>query len=134
MSFTPALKGAFDFKNDAHAIASALTSLHGALQFIEAKAGVINNAKTEATVETITAFIPGVGAQAVVIERAGFAALGIVLSLIKVLDAADEATLAALKAKLADVGLDEATISSFKAFADEFKGDLNTISGIKLAA
>lgn len=131
MSFTSAIKSAFNFKNDAHALASGLTTLHKALQYVEDKGAEFLTSGAEEKIEAVTSVVPGIGAKAVVIERAAFSSLGIILTLVKQLDSADQAALAALQANLANAGLDKDTIAAFTQFSKDFAGDLASV-GVKL--
>jgi 3-oxoacyl-(acyl-carrier-protein) synthase len=75
-------------------------------------------------VESISGLIPGVGAQAVVIERAAFSALGMVV-------AAVHATGGAAAANGLNVSLDQGTVAAFEQLIASCKSDLESL-GYKL--
>jgi hypothetical protein len=115
-------KSVFAFASIGHFFASAFSDLQKACVFVEkVGASVATNA---VTVEAITGLIPGVGSQAVVIERAAFSALGMVV-------AAVHATSAAASASGLNVSLDEATVQAFEQLIASCKSDLESL-GYKL--
>jgi len=117
-----AVKSVFGFSSVQHFFASAFTDLQKACAFVE-KAGVevANNA---ATIEAITGLVPGIGSQAVVVERAAFSALGLVV-------AAVHAAGGAAAANGLNVSLDQATVQAFEQLIAGCKADLASL-GYKL--
>ena len=111
-------KSKFGFSSIEHFFASALGDLQKASLFAERiGAAVASNA---GTVETITGLIPGAGSQAVVLERAAFSALGLVV-------AAIHSTSTAATASGLSIPLDEATVLAFKELIAGCRSDLETL-------
>ncbi len=111
----------FGFAGMDHFFASAFHDLQKALQFAER---VGTKAESEAgTVEAITALLPN-GSTAVVLERAAFAALGLVLS------AANAASAAAGQDGV-NLKLDAAMVVAFRALIAGSKSELEAL-GYKL--
>jgi hypothetical protein len=110
------------FQSIGHAFAFALEKIHAGLQAVERIIPAVQ--KDAATVEGITALIPGAGAQtAVAIERVAFGILGDVAAAI---NAADQATLA----KGVNVTLDAAAATAVKSLLTDFKSELQA-AGLK---
>ena len=115
-------KSMFAFSSVQHFFASALGDLQKACAFTE-KAGTVIEANA-GTVEAISGLIPGLGGQAVLLERAAFSALGLVV-------AAVHATGGAASANGLSVSLDEATVQAFEQLIAGCKSDLEKL-GYKL--
>jgi hypothetical protein len=115
-------KSVFAFASIGHFFASAFSDLQKACVFVE-KVGTSVVAHA-GTVESISGLIPGVGAQAVVIERAAFSALGMVV-------AAVHATGGAAAANGLNVSLDQGTVAAFEQLIASCKSDLESL-GYKL--
>ncbi len=115
-------KSMFAFSSVQHFFASALGDLQKACAFTE-KAGTVIQANA-GTVEAISGLIPGLGGQAVLLERAAFSALGLVV-------AAVHATGGAASANGLSVSLDEATVQAFEQLIAGCKSDLEKL-GYKL--
>lgn len=115
-------KSVFGFESVAHFFASAFGDLQKVSRFIE-KVGV-EAATNAGTVEAITGLIPGVGSQAVLLERAAFSALGLVVGAV-------HAASGAASASGVNVSLDEATVQAFEQLIAGCKADLETL-GYKL--
>jgi hypothetical protein len=115
-------KSVFAFASIGHFFASAFSDLQKACVFVE-KVGTSVVADA-GTVESISGLIPGVGAQAVVIERAAFSALGMVV-------AAVHATGGAAAANGLNVSLDQGTVAAFEQLIASCKSDLESL-GYKL--
>jgi hypothetical protein len=104
----------FGFVSAGHFWAAAMHDLKNALVFVEEGGAEI--AKSEKTVEGITSLLPN-GSQAVVLERAAFSALGMVLGAVQAAgSAADQSGL--------NLQLDTAAAAAFRSLVDGFKGDL----------
>jgi phage-related tail protein len=115
-------KSVFAFSSVGHFFAAAFSDLQKACVFVEkVGASVASNA---GTVEAITGLVPGVGSQAVLVERAAFSALGMVV-------AAVHATGAAASASGLNVPLDQATVQAFEQLIADCKSDLDSL-GYKL--
>jgi hypothetical protein len=115
-------KSIFGFASIEHFFASALGDLQKASLYVD-KVGA--EAESEAgTVETITSLIPGIGSQAVLLERAAFSALGLVV-------AAVHSTNAAATANGLNVPLDESTVIAFQELITGCKNDMEKL-GYKL--
>jgi hypothetical protein len=111
-------KSIFGFASIEHFFASALSDLQKASLFLDKLgAGVVTNA---GTVETITGLIPGVGSQAVVLERAAFSALGLVVAAVHT--ASGAASVHGLS-----VPLDQATVEAFEQLIAGCKSDLASL-------
>ncbi len=111
-------KSIFGFTSIEHFFASALGDLQKASLFAERiGASVASNA---GTVEAITSLVPGAGSQAVVLERAAFSALGLIVATIH--STSDAATANGLS-----IPLDEATVQAFKELIAGCKNDMETL-------
>lgn len=111
-------KSTFGFSSIQHFFASALSDLQKACLLVE-KVGVSIDSNA-GTVEAITGLIPGVGSQAVLLERAAFSALGLVV-------AAVHATGSAAAASGISIPLDEATVQAFEQLIASCKTDLASL-------
>jgi hypothetical protein len=111
-------KSAFGFASIGHFFASALSDLQKACLLVE-KVGA-SAATNAGTVEAITGLIPGIGTEAVVLERAAFSALGLVV-------AAVHATGTAASANGLNVSLDETTVQAFQQLITNCKSDLESL-------
>ena len=111
-------KSVFGFDSVGHFFASVLRDLQKASLFAE-KVGVAAQTH-EGTIEAITGLIPGAGSQAVVLERAAFSALGLVI-------AAVEATGTAASENGLSVTLDQAAVNAFRQLLAGCKGDLESL-------
>ncbi len=122
VSLSSSAKSVFAFSSVQHFFASALGDLQKACAFIE-KAGTVVDANA-GTVEAISGLIPGFGSQAVLLERAAFSALGLVV-------AAVHSAGGAASANGLNVSLDEATVQAFEQLIAGCRSDLETM-GYKL--
>jgi hypothetical protein len=111
----------FGFACMDHFFASAFHDLQKALQFVERVGAKVQS--EEGTVEAITALLPN-GNTAVVLERAAFAALGLVLN------AANAASAAAAQDGV-NVKLDAEMVAAFRGLIAGAKGELEAL-GYKL--
>jgi hypothetical protein len=115
-------KSGFGFSSVQHFFASAFSDLQKACAFVgKVGASVANNA---GTVEAITSLVPGVGTQAVLVERAAFSALGLIV-------AAVHATNGAAAAEGLNLSLDQSTVAAFEQLIAGCKSDLESL-GYKL--
>lgn len=111
-------KSVFGFSSIGHFFASALRDLQKAALFMD-RVGA--TAVSEAgTVEAVTGLVPGIGNQAVLLERAAFSALGLVV-------AAVHTTSTAATANGLSIPLDEATVQAFQQLIAGCKNDLETL-------
>ena len=115
-------KSVFAFTSVEHFFASALGDLQKACSFAE-KVGTAVEANA-GTIEAITGLVPGYGSQAVLLERAAFSALGLVI-------AAVHATSGAAAENGLNVSLDQATVKAFDTLITGCKADLEKM-GFKL--
>ena len=122
VSLSSSAKSVFAFSSVQHFFASALGDLQKACAFIE-KAGTVVDANA-GTVEAISGLIPGFGSQAVLLERAAFSALGLVVAAVH--SAGGPASANGL-----NVSLDEATVQAFEQLIAGCRSDLETM-GYKL--
>lgn len=111
-------KSIFGFSSIEHFFASALGDLQKASRFADKVGSVVCN--NSGTVEAITSLIPGVGGQAVVLERAASSALGLIVGAV-------HATSAAATANGLNVPLDEATVRAFQELIAGCRSDLETL-------
>ncbi len=111
----------FGFGSVEHFMASAFHDLQKALLFAEQSGA--KAMKAEGTVEGITALLPN-GSTAVVLERAAFSALGMVLA------AANAASAAAVQNGL-DLKLDAAAAAAFRSLIESCRSEL-AVLGYKL--
>jgi hypothetical protein len=111
----------FGFACMEHFFASAFHDLQKALQFAERVGAKVQS--EEGTVEAITALLPN-GNSAVVLERAAFAALGLVLN-------AANAASAAVSQDGVNLKLDAALVAAFRELIAGSKGELEAL-GYKL--
>ncbi len=115
-------KSVFGFSSIQHFFASALGDLQKACAFAEkVGTGIEANAPT---IEAISGLLPGFGTQAVVLERAAFSALGLVV-------AAVHATKGAASENGLNVSLDQVTVTAFEQLIAGCKSDLEQL-GYKL--
>lgn len=105
----------FGYSSVSHFFASALGDLQKACAFAEKAGAVI--AANAGTVEAITGLLPGVGSQAVLLERAAFSALGLVV-------AAVHATGGAASENGLNLSLDQATVQAFRQLIAGCEADL----------
>ena len=115
-------KSIFGFASIEHFFASALGDLQKASLFLD-RVGA-EAASNAGTVETITSLVPGIGSQAVLLERAAFSALGLVV-------AAVHSTSTAASASGLNVSLDEATVIAFQDLIAGCRNDMEKL-GYKL--
>lgn len=111
----------FGFSSLGHFFAAAFSDLKKAEQFVISQLPKV--LAQEGTVEAITSLVPG-GQAAVLVERAAFQALGLVLATVH---AASDAQ----AANGVDVKLDAALVQAFKDLINGAKGDLASL-GYKL--
>ena len=100
---------AISFNSIGHFFAKAFTAIKNDVPKVVSavESGIVQVEGTESTVETVTSVIPG-GSSVVPIEKAAYAVLGEIASLLSAGDAA-------AKAKLADAGLDSAVVEKVEA-------------------
>ncbi len=111
-------KSVFGFESIPHFFASALGDLQKACSFAERVGTVVG--ENADTIEAITSLVPGVGSQAVLLERAAFSALGLVV-------AAVHASSGAASADGLSLSLDEATVAAFKQLISGCEADLERL-------
>jgi len=111
-------KSVFGFQSIGHFFASAFSDLRKATLFVD-KIGT-EAVSHEGTIEAITGLIPGIGGQAVILERAAFSALGLVV-------AAVNAAGSAASANGLNVALDQATVQAFEQLIASSKSDLESL-------
>ncbi len=122
VQLSSSVKSVFSFSSLSHFFASALGDLQKACAFVEkVGAGVEANA---GTIEAISGLLPGFGSQAVLLERAAFSALGLVV-------AAVHTTSSAASENGLNVLLDQATVKAFEDLIAGCKVDLEKM-GYKL--
>ena len=115
-------KSVFAFSSVQHFFASALGDLQKACAYAEKVGTAIES--NSGTIEAITALVPGYGSQGVLLERAAFSALGLVI-------AAVHATNGAASENGLNVSLDQGTVKAFEDLIAGCRADLEKL-GYKL--
>lgn len=97
----------FSFTSIGHAIAAGFQDVVKGEQAVSKFIAKIDTPDNQALVEGLTAIVPGVGSQAVLVERGVFAVAGEVASVLKDFDTASVE-------KLVNAGLDRTVITDFQ--------------------
>jgi hypothetical protein len=123
---------AFSFVSIPHAIASGFEDIAKGAKWVSAKLASAEAA--EADVEAVTSLIPGVGAEAVTIERAGFSALGLVVTTLTDAGTLGADGVTAATELFKNAGADEQLIADFKQLWADYKQDLlPAVASVKAA-